>query len=64
MARHKSITLARIVRMVKRDDYSGICGACGKTAHNVEPDARKYPCESCQAPRVYGAEEWLMMTQP
>jgi DNA-directed RNA polymerase subunit RPC12/RpoP len=47
--------------MVRKDAYEGICGACGKTAKNVEPDARKYTCLKCGAPRVYGAEEWLMM---
>jgi hypothetical protein len=28
----------------------------------VEPDARKYECESCGANSVYGAEELLMHT--
>ena len=62
MARHKSITLNRIMRMVRKDDMQGICGGCGKTANNVEPDARKYPCAKCKAERVYGAAEWLLMT--
>ena len=62
MARHKSITLDRILELVEADDHAGICGACGAYAMNVEPDARKYPCESCDAERVYGAQEWLFMT--
>ena len=62
MARHKSITLDRILELVEADDNAGICGACGADAMNVEPDARKYPCESCDAERVYGAQEWLLMT--
>ncbi len=63
MARHKSITLDRIVELVEADDNLGICGACGQEAMGVEPDARKYPCESCDEKRVYGAQEWLLMTQ-
>lgn len=63
MSRHKSITVARIVAMVKRDQLEGICGACGQDAANVEPDARKVRCEHCGEHRVYGAEEWLMMTE-
>ena len=62
MARHASITLARILELVEADDFLGICGACGAEATGVEPDARKYPCESCDAERVYGAQEWLLMT--
>ena len=61
MARHASITLARIVRMVRKDAMQGICGGCGKTAANVEPDAQRYLCTKCKAPRVYGAEQWLLM---
>ena len=38
------------------------CQACGATAHNCEPDARGYECESCGKPEVYGAEEMLMMS--
>jgi Zn finger protein HypA/HybF involved in hydrogenase expression len=60
MAR-KPVTLNRIMRMVERDDNQGICTACGATAHNVEPDAREYTCESCGAPKVYGAQELLFM---
>tara|TARA_R110000868_G_scaffold197718_2_gene443966 strand:- start:349 stop:543 length:195 start_codon:yes stop_codon:yes gene_type:complete len=62
MARHKSITLDRILELVEADDNAGICGACGAEATDVEPDARKYQCENCDAPRVYGAEAWLLMT--
>ena len=27
----------------------------------VEPDARKYECDCCGEPKVYGAEELIMM---
>ena len=43
------------------DGLEGFCLACGAEARPVEPDARKYPCEGCRAPRVYGADELIMM---
>ncbi len=46
---------------VEEDDNLGFCLECGEEAYYVEPDAREYECESCQANRVYGAEELLVM---
>jgi len=43
------------------NSYMGICLSCGEHAHGVEPDARNYTCESCDAPEVYGAAELLIM---
>ena len=43
------------------DDNLGFCLACGEEAYSVEPDARKYTCESCDEKQVYGAQEVLMM---
>lgn len=43
------------------NDYNGLCVFCGEEAFGVEPDARKYECESCGKKGVYGAEELLMM---
>lgn len=43
------------------NDNAGFCLACGAEASGVEPDARRYKCESCDAPKVYGLEELLMM---
>jgi hypothetical protein len=40
---------------------TGFCLACGHQADGVEPDARKYTCEACQAPKVYGLEELTAM---
>jgi hypothetical protein len=40
---------------------TGFCLACGEEASGVEPDARKYTCESCGAAKVYGLEELCMM---
>ena len=42
-------------------DSPGFCLACGADAYGVEPDARKYECEACGAPKVYGLEELLLM---
>lgn len=44
-----------------QDGTLGFCLACGAEAYGVEPDARKYPCESCSAPKVYGLEELAIM---
>jgi hypothetical protein len=44
------------------DESLGFCLACGKTAYGVEPDAWRYPCESCEAEYVYGLE-WLVLME-
>lgn len=38
----------------------GFCLAC-KNTQMAEPDARKYVCDKCGTPKVYGLEELLMM---
>ncbi len=44
------------------DSYDGVCIDCHEwTCGGVEPDARGYDCENCGKPKVYGAEEALMM---
>jgi hypothetical protein len=55
------VTLDQIMAAVEADDSLGFCLACGEEANGVEPDARRYTCESCGAAKVYGAEELLMM---
>jgi len=55
------VTLEQILAAVEADDCLGFCLACGAEAHNIEPDARRYVCESCGERRVYGAEELLLM---
>ena len=55
------VTLDQILTAVQ-DDYIGICIRCGNEQEGVEPDARRYECESCGMRSVYGAEELLMMT--
>ena len=61
---HKKVTLKKVMRAVESDEYIGFCVACGAEAYGVEPDARKYMCESCDEPKVYGAEELLMYLAP
>lgn len=58
---HPSVTIDRILELCEADDNQGLCLACGEESYGVEPDARRYKCESCGEYRVYGAEELLMM---
>ncbi len=46
---------------IMSDGTIGFCLACGNDASGVEPDARKYVCESCGAAKVFGIEELLIM---
>jgi hypothetical protein len=61
---HASITSEMILDACERQmtslDNPGFCIACGCEAEGVEPDARRYKCESCGEKAVYGAEELLM----
>ncbi len=62
---HKTITHKRLERLYERalgECYNpGVCLHCGKTATQVEPDARQYTCRFCKRPEVYGIEEVLLM---
>lgn len=66
MKMHPSITAERIGSAVERShrtlDNPGFCIACGQDAEGVEPDARRYECESCGSRSVYGAEELFFRT--
>lgn len=55
------LTIDRVMEAVEEDDNLGFCLACGEEAYGVEPDARKYECESCGEAKVYGAQELLFM---
>lgn len=55
------IELTQIIDACERDDYTGICVACGEEQGGCEPDARKCKCEACGAMKVYGAEQLLIM---
>lgn len=50
-----------ILRAAVRDDYTGVCRACGAEQSNVEPDAHNIRCESCGKHEVFGAEELVVM---
>lgn len=50
-----------ILEACAADDCRGFCLACGTEAYGVEPDARRYRCESCGERRVYGAQELVIM---
>jgi DNA-directed RNA polymerase subunit RPC12/RpoP len=45
------------------DEMEGRCTACGMEAYGVEPDARRYTCEYCEARAVYGVQELMLMGQ-
>ena len=55
------IPLSSIEEAVESGESIGFCPACGAQQDGCEPDARRYTCEACQSPRVYGAEEIIMM---
>ena len=55
------ISMQQIIDAVESGEDMGFCLACGDEAYGVEPDARKYECESCGKEKVYGAEELLLM---
>ena len=68
MKMHPTITLLGLQGAVLRSrrtlDNPGFCILCGQEASGVEPDARKYECESCGKRGVYGAEELLLTGGP
>ena len=43
------------------ESYTGFCTLCGAEKDTCEPDARRYTCDDCGQPSVYGAEELLLM---
>jgi hypothetical protein len=55
------IDMDAVLSAVEDGDGVGFCLACGNEQYGVEPDARRYECEDCGKPKVYGAEEILMM---
>jgi hypothetical protein len=61
---HKAITPERVMEACERHrmtlDNPGFCIECGMECDGVEPDARRYPCESCGARGVFGAEDLLI----
>ena len=53
-------TIDDVMAACEEDDNVGFCIACGEEHYGIEPDARKYECESCGKRAVYGAEEILI----
>ena len=47
--------------MLLSESNEGFCLACGSAQSGVEPDARRYTCKACNAPKVYGAEQLVLM---
>jgi len=56
----EKLDMDEVMAAVESGDYVGFCVKCGLWHDSVEPDARKYTCEDCGTPTVYGAEELLM----
>ena len=59
MTKHDRVEL--LIELAQADNNEGLCMACGEVGECVEPDARKYECESCGEKQVYGAQEGLLM---
>lgn len=55
-----NLSIEQVIEAAQADDNLGFCLACGEEAYGVEPDARRYVCESCDKHQVYGAEELLI----
>lgn len=58
---YKPVLTSKEAQRMMFDSDEGFCLACGETQSGVEPDARRYECESCGAAKVYGMQELLMM---
>ena len=51
-----------IIASIEADELDGYCLNCSEsTCNSVEPDARRYPCETCGVRAVFGAQELLFM---
>lgn len=51
---HPSITRGVIFSMNKARAKLGACTACGTLHNNIDPDARKLPCDWCEDYNVCG----------
>ena len=61
LQKKRNAILDRAMEIVSADENTGICLACQEERDGCEPDARAYPCDSCNKPKVYGASEILLM---
>jgi hypothetical protein len=60
-ARQYKPHVASLIQACREENNTGFCLACGAEVSGIEPDARKATCEVCEAPKVYGAEQLLLM---
>ncbi len=61
-AQSKPVCLSTAEYLAASENYEGFCTVCREiTNSGVEPDARRYECESCGERAVYGIEEALLM---
>lgn len=64
MVNYTNVTGQRVVDACVRRRLSlanpGFCLECGAEVEGVDPDARRYECEACGEPAVFGCEELLM----
>lgn len=60
MSQPNIVRIAQSTYAEMSENYGGYCMACGDETYGVEPDARKYECESCGERAVYGIEELLI----
>jgi len=51
---------AKQMETIMFNSGTGWCLHCGEEVDGVEPDARRYVCETCGLPKVYGIEELMM----
>jgi predicted RNA-binding Zn-ribbon protein involved in translation (DUF1610 family) len=62
---HLQTLLDKAMDIIASDSHGeGVCAACGATGRHlfyVEPDARKYECDTCGEHTVYGAEEIVLL---
>jgi hypothetical protein len=50
-----------LIDLIESGEPQGFCLACAEVIDEIEPDARASDCPCCNASKVYGAEELLLM---
>lgn len=55
------LKLDQVLEAAESGEDAGFCITCGEITYGVEPDARNYRCDACQADTVFGAEELVLM---
>ncbi len=57
---HKLIFTVEVIKEAI-ENQQGFCLSCGTVHDYIEPDARGYKCDECEADKVFGAEEIILM---